>query len=196
MSLERSAWRDQIVRELQRAPHDRHHAWRTPVLASVSSGAVPKVRTVVLRAVAEEGAVLRIYTDARSGKVAELQQQPLAGLVFWSARLNLQLRVQAHAQVHVQGPLVEDAWSRMRLAPSAADYLSAQAPGSACRDAQGRAGEQALEVERGDPPHHLAVIECRAQTWDALLLSRQGHRRAAWCWDAHGRCDEGRWLVP
>ena len=188
MSLELSAWREQIARELQRAPHDRHHAWRTPVLASVADGGAPRVRTVVLRAVTEDASVLRIYTDARSSKVAELQQQPQAALVFWSARLNLQLRVQTLAAVHLQGSLVDDAWSRMRQAPSASDYLSAQAPGSPL--------SQALPAESDGARHHLAVIECRAQSWDALLLARDGHRRAAWCWDDEGRCDEGRWLVP
>jgi pyridoxine/pyridoxamine 5'-phosphate oxidase len=43
--------RQQIWKELGRASVDRHHAWRTPVLATVGCDGSPNARTVVLRKV-------------------------------------------------------------------------------------------------------------------------------------------------
>ena len=43
--------REQIWRELTRASQDRHHAWRTPVLATVDGDGFANARVVVLRKV-------------------------------------------------------------------------------------------------------------------------------------------------
>ena len=42
--------RHRIWTELQRATVDRHHEWRTPVLATSGLDGLPQARTVVLRA--------------------------------------------------------------------------------------------------------------------------------------------------
>mgnify|MGYP006196394707 CR=1 FL=1 len=85
--------RPQIWKELGRASQDRHHEWRTPVLASADPDGLPDARTVVLRQVDALAGQLTFYTDSRSPKVAQLQTQAAAMLVFWSARLSWQLRV-------------------------------------------------------------------------------------------------------
>ena len=82
-----------IWQELARATQDRHHAWRTPVLATLGVDGAPQARTVVLRHADAGQAVLHIYTDSRSPKVAELDAAPQVSLVFWSKRLSWQLRV-------------------------------------------------------------------------------------------------------
>ena len=197
MTADLAQWQMQIARELQRAPHDRHHPWRTPVLATCSREGEARARTVVLRRMVQDGAQAHIYTDARSSKVDDLRARPLFSLVFWSPRLNLQLRVQGPALVHLQGPVVDEAWSRMRQAPSVGDYLSARAPGQELDPLAAPPAPAGLgSIDRAAAAHHLAVIECRAESWDALLLDRAGHRRAAWRFDAQGRPDGGRWLVP
>ena len=92
--------RHRIGQELQRATTDRHHEWRTPVLATVGLDHTPQARTVVLRSAAAPLSQLQIFTDSRSPKVVELAALPQALLVFWSARLNWQLRVRALATVY------------------------------------------------------------------------------------------------
>jgi len=64
--------REQIWRELARASQDRHHAWRTPVLATVGGGGFANARVVLLREVDVAHQTLRVYTDARSPKVREI----------------------------------------------------------------------------------------------------------------------------
>lgn len=181
---------DEVCRALVRAGVDRHHEWRTPVLATVDALGCPQVRTVVLRRVMQQGRVVEVYTDARTPKVAELQAQPAAALLFWSRRLSLQLRFHALAEVFTRGPEVDAAWSAMAQAPSAGDYLAPAAPGSPLR----RVAEAPAPQPEG--MHHLAVLRFRAQSWDVLSLDRAGHRRWAWRFDAAGAVIHSEEQVP
>ena len=172
-----------IWQELQRAPLDKHHDWRTPVLATVDAQGRPQARTVVLRQADRAAQTLVFFTDARSPKCAELRAQPEASLLFWSPRLSWQLRAGVRARVITEGPEVDAAWARVRSSPAAGDYLSARPPG----DAQAPVDEEpAVPATPGE--HHLAVVQLTVQTLDWLELARAGHRRAqvsgdrvAWC---------------
>ena len=163
-----------VWQELCRAPNDRHHDWRNPVLATEGiycSG--PQARVVVLRHADPLLWNLRIFTDARSPKCSELIAQPLAQLTFWSKRLNWQLRASVLATVHKQGVLVETAWDRMKQSQAARDYLSELAPGSV-QSAQSEGGH--INSELSDI-HHLAVLEFQIKSMDWLVLSKDGHQR-------------------
>lgn len=164
-----------LWQELTRAPHDRHHEWRTPVLATQGmdqSG--PQARTVVLRHADAPLWTLRVYSDARSPKCSELVAQPLAQLTFWSKRLNWQLRVSALATVEFEGERVSAAWERMRQSHAAADYLSAVPPGHV-KSSIKASGEKTADSPLG---HHLAILSFKVFSMDWLALSKDGHRRA------------------
>lgn len=164
-----------LWQELTRAPHDRHHEWRTPVLATQGidqSG--PQARTVVLRHADAPLWKLSVYTDARSPKCSELVAQPLAQLTFWSKRLNWQLRVSALATVEFEGEQVNAAWERVRQSRACADYLSALPPGHV------QSSIKASEENTADSlrVHHLAILNFKVSSMDWLALSKDGHRRA------------------
>ena len=163
-----------VWHELARAPHDRHHDWRTPVLATQGLGGAPQARTVVLRQADVASWTLTFFTDARSPKCAELSAQPAAQLVFWSARLGWQLRLPVRAVVLRTGTAVSEAWTRMRQSRSAADYLSGEAPGSLLADAGSANSLSPLAPDA----HHFAVLQFQAGDIDWLELHREGHRRA------------------
>lgn len=169
-----------IWTELQRATVDRHHEWRTPVLATTGLDGIPDARTVVLRGANAKACELVFFTDRRSPKVAELQAEGKAAFVFWSKRLSWQLRVRVVTQVHTTGSLVDAAWERISQSPAAGDYLAADAPGSALRK----------QAAANPGAHHLAVVTSRIEHLDWLELARQGHRRA--------RLTQGtlEWLIP
>jgi pyridoxamine 5'-phosphate oxidase len=164
-----------LWQELTRAPHDRHHEWRTPVLATQGvdqSG--PQARTVVLRHADAPLWTLRVYTDARSPKCSELVAQPLAQLTFWSKRLNWQLRVSALTTVEFEGEQVKTAWERIRQSRASADYLSSMPPGHVQTS-----GEAAAETPSDSvSEHHLAILNFKVSSMDWLALSQNGHRRA------------------
>ena len=67
--------RKAVASALQRAPLDKHHDWRTPVLATVDGQGRPQARTVVLRHADRATQTLVFFTDARSPKCAELRAQ-------------------------------------------------------------------------------------------------------------------------
>ena len=191
--------RKRIWQELARAVQDRHHEWRTPVLATTQmggapnarTGGVPNARVVVLREVDADLARLNIYTDSRSDKVSEIANHPDALLVFWSKRLSWQLRVRATMTVHTTGPLVDAAWERVRQTAAAGDYLSPAAPGSTLSAApSSKDGTQPTNPSNPTSQHHLAIIEAQIQEIDWLELARSGHRRARL------RADTWDWLIP
>jgi len=164
-----------LWQELTRAPHDRHHDWRTPILATQGiDGSGPQARTVVLRHADASLWTLRVYTDARSAKCSELLAQPLAQLTFWSKRLNWQLRVSALATVDFESEQVKAAWERVRQSPAATDYLSASPPGHPQSSGEPITGNPGDSLHG----HHLAILNFRVHSMDWLVLSKDGHRRA------------------
>ena len=180
LNLTESEIRHRVGGELERAVHDRHHEWRTPVLATVTADGFPNARTVVLRQADAKQQSLQIYTDSRSPKAAELVHQPAAVLVFWSARLSWQLRLKVAVQVVSQGPQVDGVWERVGQSPSASDYLSVAAPGDVVPRAPEIIGDSSEH-------HHLSILLCQIQELDWLELRRAGHRRAvfntqSWSW--------------
>ena len=180
--------RKALWQELVRAQHDKHHEWRTPVLATVAGDAAD-ARTVVLREVNTDDATLMLFSDARAGKLAQLQAHPLGTLVMWSKRLSWQLRLRVQLSAQTEGLAVASRWARLKLSPAAQDYLSPLPPGQAmpaAPDVKVPPATALPAVERG----HFAVLQARVLSTDWLELHREGHRRARFD-------DEGaRWLVP
>lgn len=165
---------DRIWQELKRAPLDKHHEWRTPILATQGLAmAGPQARTVVLRHADASTWRLRIYTDSRSPKCQELALQPLTQLAFWSKRLSWQLRVSARVTMEIDGERVDSAWAQMRHSPAAKDYLSQLPPGHIQPFVKGP-----TSVAEASQKHFLAVVNFEVLSMDWLSLSREGHCRA------------------
>ena len=143
--------RERIWMELRRAALDRHHEWRTPALVTAGLDGTPDARTVVLRSADIASSCLRFFTDARSKKIAQLAAQPKATLLFWSTRLNWQLRMRVNITTLTNGPEVEAAWERAKQTAAAGDYTSALVPGQK-RLTSVAAPASALQK------HHLAIL--------------------------------------
>jgi pyridoxamine 5'-phosphate oxidase len=180
-----------LWRELARAALDRHHEWRTLVLATVADeghGPRPDARTVVLREVLAEERRLAVYTDARAGKTAQLRAHPQAMAVLWSRRLGWQLRLLLDTELLEDGLAVSSRWARLKLTRAAEDYLAPLAPGAPL-PANG-ALAPAPAAEPADTRTHFALLWATVRSIDWLELHPEGHRRARF--DADG----ARWLVP
>jgi len=184
VDIEFESLRAQIWQQLQCAVSERDHEWRTPILAGVDTDGLPQARTVVLRQADPVARTLRVYTDARSPKVAEFLIRPHAVLVFWSRPLGWQLRVEATVQVQTEGALVEAAWQRVSQTAAAADYLAPAAPGSALEMTADRSVNGPANGVQA--PHHLAVLIASVDAFDWLALARDGHRRVSF--DNSGAC--------
>lgn len=174
-AIERALWD-----ELQAAPRDKQHPWRSPVLAT-TDGETGDARTVILRKVDAAQATLLIYTDARAAKVTQIATHPHGTLVLWSPALGWQLRIRVRLQTVTDGLELSSRWARLKLSPAANDYLSSQAPGDPLDSAIGARAERAF----------FALLEAHVLSIDWLELHEQGHRRARFSADA-----TPRWLQP
>jgi pyridoxamine 5'-phosphate oxidase len=176
--------RKRVWMELARAALDRHHEWRTPVLATLGLNGTPNARTVVLRKTDAAAYSLDFYTDNRSQKIAELTAQPQATLLFWSTRLNWQLRVRVTIATHTSGQQVDAVWAKVKQSRAAGDYLTVTAPGDQSSEIDTTTTRMYVDAKG---PHHLAILNAQVDEIDWLELSRDGHRRArlsaaAWQW--------------
>lgn len=181
---------DQIWKELGRAALDRHHEWRTPVLATSTEDGSVNARTVVLRRVDSDEGQLEIYTDSRSSKVSELSQNPIAQFVFWSTRLNWQLRVRTECTILTSGTYVESLWQNVKQSPSSGDYLTLVEPGAPMTNNESQHHKNQNQHQGQNPKNYFAVISCQILEIDWLELSRAGHRRA------NLKNKQWQWLVP
>lgn len=187
----------QIWKQLARATHDRHHGWRTPVLATASVNGIVNARTVVLRKARQEGAgVLEIYTDRRSPKVAELVEQSSACLVFWSAKLKWQLRVRVDVSIQTDGPYVESLWQMVKQTRAASDYLGYLPPGEPMPEIKSPDATDKPDIDDAalsdvnEPDNYFAVLTAQIKEMDWLELGHGGHRRAQFA------ADQCQWLCP
>lgn len=171
--------RKQIWAQLEMAPSDRGHAWRTPVLATVGGTVGADARVVVLREVDPINAELIFFTDARSPKAAQMAAHPAGSLVMWSPVLSWQLRLVVRLQIETSGLAVSSRWAKLQMTPAAQDYLAPRAPGAVLTGAPER-----------ETRAHFAVVTAQVRAMDWLALDPAGHRRAVF--DANG----ARWVQP
>ncbi len=175
-----------IWQELERAAHDKLHAWRTPVLATVDGDAAD-ARTVILREVDARQKQLLTFTDDRAGKVTQMLRRPRASMVMWSPELSWQLRCRVFLSLEMTGLAATSRWARIKLTPAAQDYLARLPPGAPLdtpQDAHETPPSQPLKRE------YFAVVNAQVLAIDWLELHRDGHRRALF--DDQG----ARWVQP
>lgn len=172
--LEQACWEG-----LSRAAADRSDDWHTLALATVD-GQRADARIVILREVDAAGRELMFFTDGRSPKVAQLRQCPNATLLAWSVSRGWQLRIGARLSVITDGLEVSSRWARLKLSPSAKDYLSPLPPGTPIGQV----------VPDRSSRGHFVVVMAKVETIDWLELHAAGQRRAVF--DHRG----ARWLQP
>ena len=188
------AIRAELWRELELATHDKHHQWRTPVLATVD-GERADARTVILREVDVRQRQLLSFTDDRAGKVVQLLRHPHATMLMWSPKLGWQLRCRVLLSLEMTGLAATSRWARIKLTPAAQDYLARLPPGAPLDgplDAPLDAPPDAPATPQSPPlkREYFAVVNAQVLSIDWLELHRDGHRRALF--DDQG----GRWVQP
>ena len=173
-----------VWRELEHATHDKHHGWRTTVLATVD-GAGADARTVILREVDARQRQLLVFTDDRAGKVGQLLRHPRGTLVMWSPELSWQLRCKVFLSLEATGLAATSRWARIKLTPAAQDYLARLPPGAPLNAMPADADAIAPGPLGRE---YFAVVNANVAAIDWLELHPTGHRRAVF--DSSG----ARWV--
>lgn len=188
----------ELWKRLVRASRDRRSPWHTPVVATVGTDGAPRARVMVLRAVEPDTRSLRLHTDLRAAKVAELARDARVALLFYDAPGKLQLRVEGRGWIESHGEAAEAAWDATRpfsrrcyIAPIAPG-TPAERPVSGLPDALEGREPTVEESEAGRP--NFAILRVEAQVLEFLHLAVTGHRRAILRW-REDRYDAG-WLIP
>ena len=184
---------------LEQSIEDPTSPVRTPVLISVSADGLAQGRTVVLRAFNRQQRQLKIYTDVRSEKVAQLRTQPVCTLVAYQPNPMIQLRLKTNAIVNHNNEITRESWAVMP-GPNRCNYLTDPNPGSiSVKATDGRPIINAESVPTNDENEiaysHFSVIVFAINELEWLYLPRRGHRRAQFIWD-RTKSLQSNWLIP
>ena len=172
---------------LERGVKDRKSAFHTPSIATITAQGAPSVRTVVLRGCDTAAKTLRFHTDTRSGKIAELTQNPQAAMHFYDAGAKIQLRLSAKLET-ATGAAYDAAWAATR--PMSREcYQVTQSPGSLIDDPY-QVAFDAAATQDGEDYFVPVVAHILRMEW--LYLAARGHRRALFDFEQ----DTQNWLVP
>lgn len=153
--------------ELQRAIHTKGHPFRYTTLGTVTTDNEVELRTVVLRQITDDFK-LRIYTDSRSKKVAQLLQNPKASLLFYHPKKLLQLKVTGTASIITDPVELQRYYSGVQPA-SKKDYTTTQAPGADISNPDA--------IAYLENTHYFTIIEIAPTALEFLQLKRPNHIR-------------------
>ncbi len=177
----------EAFRLLARGVADRRSPFHTPTLATIAADGTPSLRTLVLRGFDAPLLALRLHTDARSAKFAELARDPRAAVHGYDPGARIQLRLAGEATLHTNDAEADAAWAQA-TANSRLVYAQSSAPGTTVESPQ-------LPPFTGDARAHFATLTLRFHALEFLWLAAAGHRRARFTWDGDARTG-AEWRAP
>ncbi len=176
----------QAFAQWARGVADRHSPFHTPTLASIGRDGSPRLRTLVLRGFDAASRTLRLHTDRRAEKFAEIAAEPRVSLHGYDPGQRVQIRLDGVASLHTDDAVGEAGWAASRDF-SRMCYAIDPGPGMPV----GAPPPAPLDPEAGRP--HFAVIQLEFFRMEWLWLAAMGHRRARFTW---GETPSAAWLVP
>ncbi|WP_295539924.1 pyridoxamine 5'-phosphate oxidase family protein [uncultured Thiohalocapsa sp.] len=183
---------EQVWQRLGRGVADRRSGMRTVQLASLGLDGTPRVRSVVLRGVDRAERLLRVHTDRRSPKFAEISEHPAVEICAYDPRAKVQIRARGSAALATTAA-AEPAWAATQPGSRACYRVSAP-PGSPLVDPTAVDPQPTPQAPADAGREHFSVVLTTVARLDWLYLAARGHRRARFDWH-EGRW-QGRWLVP
>lgn len=171
---------------LARGVADRRHPFHTPVLGSVGRSGQPRLRTLVLRGFDAGSRTLRMHTDRRAEKAADIGAEARASLLGYDPGQRVQIRLAGHATLHGDDAVADAGWAASRDF-SRMCYAVEPAPG------QPVAAPPRAPLDPDAGRANFGVILLRFDSLEWLWLAADGHQRALFTWNDSPRAT---WLVP
>ena len=165
-----------------RAKNDKKHPFRYFTLATVNNKGRAKGRMVVLRNYNSKTKEFTIYTDARSQKVNDLNQQQKAQLIFYHPKKRLQVLVDVEL-ITMDRP---QELFKNQPARTQKDYTSILPPGTPMKSTEGIGYEK--------DKNFFTRLILKAEEIEILQLSSIQHHRARFKSTAKGW--ENTFLIP
>ena len=177
-----SAFYDLGWQQLENTMKTRDLASRQVALATVSGDGKPEVRTVVLRDVSRVSSILQVNTDVVSAKVAALNVNPYAELLYWNEKTALQLRLKTRVEIKKDDETAL-IWPTVPEA-SRGNYGSSPETGTPI--------SSVFDYEKLGLARNFAILVFHVDEVDIVELGDR-HRRAQFCKSSDWA---GQWIVP
>jgi PPOX class probable FMN-dependent enzyme len=169
------AWTDALQRAVKRNRRDAHNRYLQ--LATVRADGSPAVRTLVFRELCPVLGELRMVTDQRSAKAAELARDPRSEIAWYFSHTREQFRLRG--RLEMQDATCADPNLRLHLWAALSDAAREQFfwihPGMALGSGSGPAATEDM------PPDSFAALCLRVEEIDHLTLRGDPQtRRRGW----------------
>lgn len=161
----------------------RGHPFRYFTLATVHDNA-PRLRTVVLRKCLPDFTII-IYTDLRSQKVADIQQNTRVSALFYHPKKLLQIKLEGKAEIITDATALKPYWQTVGE-NSKKDYTTSNAPGTLIKNPD--------QVDYNNAIAHFCVLKIECTNIEYLRLKRPNHIRALFTKNEEDF--KGEFLVP
>lgn len=175
-----------ISKQLLLGSTDARHPFRFVNLCTLD-GNQPDSRYVVLREFKEDLALF-FYTDSRSEKVAQINKNPNAALLFYHPIERCQVKIDGKAQIITNTELLKEHWNNVQT-EAKKGYQSVLAPKTAVSQP-----EEGWVQELKYQSKNFSIIKVQAKQIECLQLDGEGHLRIGF--NKKQDVWQSTWLVP
>ena len=180
---------------LDNAVTDRNSSFRIPVFICGDQSDLDG-RIVVLRKSDAENNLVQFHSDIRSDKIAKLEANKNAAMLFYDKEEKIQVRLKVECNINHQNDVAKQSWEKTQHI-SRKCYLVDNGPGT-----ESIAPTSGLKPELDNFDYskekseegykNFTVIQCKIKSIEWLYLAAKGHRRAKFDLENN----KETWLVP
>ena len=171
------------MRELVNGHSKKRHPFRYFVLATNENGK-PRQRTVVLRKTLLDLSLV-IYTDKRTQKIKDIQNNSEFSALFYDSKKLLQIRIEGKAELITDKQQIATYWQTVQES-SKKDYTTNRAPGTSIKNPD--------DVGYEPKENYFCPVKLIPNTIEYLRLKRPNHLRVLF---SRNDIDwSGEFLVP
>ncbi|TXE20333.1 pyridoxamine 5'-phosphate oxidase [Psychroserpens burtonensis] len=157
---------EEAKRELANGHSKKRHPFRYFVLATNENGK-PRQRTVVLRKTLSDLSLV-FYTDSRTQKIRDIQNNSEFSALFYHSKKLLQIRVEGTAELITDKAQIATYWHTIQEA-SKKDYTTNIAPGTPIKNPD--------DVDYKLEENYFCPVKLIPNTIEYLHLKRPNHLR-------------------
>ena len=157
---------EEVKRELINGHVKKRHPFRYFTLATIKNGE-PQQRTVVLRKTLIDLSLV-FFTDKRTQKIEDLQDNQACSALFYHPKKLLQIRVRGTAELITDQEQIATYWHTVQEA-SKKDYTTHVAPGTPIKNPDA--------VTYTNEDHHFCTVKIIPHSIEYLQLKRPNHLR-------------------
>lgn len=159
-----------VFSELGKGASRKKHPFKNVVLTTVNKK-IPMSRWVVFRKLTSLQNIL-IYTDFRSQKIKNLENNTNCGLLFYNNKQGLQIYFNTVSTIHQNNELTKKYWQGI-VGTSSENYTTILPPSTPINTIH-----EGHKTEKNLSDKYFSIIEFCPINMNVLQLSRDGHIRA------------------